>query len=89
MQRSSLEALQMQLKEIDAKLDILLCELKSRSKQLLSLQDVAEILRLSYSGVYKRAVIDKRLEPDKEIFLRSGKWFVSMSALNKLRTSVW
>lgn len=89
MQNDSLDTLQMQLKEIDAKLEILLYELKKSSKQLLSLQDVAEILRLSYSGVYKRAVIDKRLEPDKEIFLRSGKWFVSMNALNKLRTSVW
>lgn len=86
---SSIEALQMQLNEIGEKLNKLLFEVMKNSSMLVTLADAARILDLSYSGAYKRLIMEANFEPEKEIFFRRGKWYVSYEAISKLKSKLW
>ncbi|MBE3021329.1 hypothetical protein [Campylobacter sp. 7477a] len=86
---ANVEALQMQINELNNKVDLILFELMRNKRQCLSIKQAAEILRISYAGVYKKAVINHALEPDKEMFLKDGKWFITYSGLSRLKEMVW
>jgi hypothetical protein len=79
----------MQLGELTEKVDLILFELMRDKKQSLSIKQVAEILQISYAGVYKKAVLNHELEPGKEMFLKDGRWFITYAGLSKLKETRW
>lgn len=84
----SIEALQMQVNELDQKVEKIYELLLKKDRQRWDINAVASMLRVSYGTVYKRAITQSKLEPNKEIFFENGKWFVSDTGLQRLRETI-
>ncbi len=70
------------LQELEEKVDAVIV---ASSREYLKVKEVADECGVTVQSIHKHLARNPNLEPDKDFFMRGGKYYLTLAAANKLK----